>query len=74
MLRTFIAAISLTLLGTPLFALCGGESYLERLSPDQYQQLQQDAAAIRYGKGTAWTATKGSKVITSAPCTSTMRG
>ena len=64
MLRTFIAAISLTLLGTPLFALCGGESYLERLSPDQYQQLQQDAAAIRYGKGTAWTATKGSKVIT----------
>lgn len=64
MLRRYIAALSFTLFGSPLLALCGGDSYIDQMSPAQYQQLQQDAAAIPYGNGTAWTATKDSKVIT----------
>jgi uncharacterized protein len=64
MFRQLIAATASALFGTPLFALCGGESYLDRLAPEQYQQLQRDAAAIRYGTGTNWTATKDGKVMT----------
>lgn len=64
MLRKLVTATAFTLIATPLFALCGGESYFAQLTPDQTAALQQEAEAIQYGHGTTWMATKGDKAIT----------
>lgn len=51
-------------LGSPLLALCGGETYFNRLTPDQTAQLEAEANGIAYGKGTLWQATRGAVQIT----------
>lgn len=64
MLRNFIVAAAFSAFASPLFALCSGPSYFDKLSAAANAQLQNDASEIAYGEGTIWLATKGARAIT----------
>lgn len=53
-----ISTIALCTLGTPLWALCSGDSYFDKLTPEQTVQLAAETAAIPFSKGISWTATR----------------
>ncbi len=64
MLRQTLTSATLYLLGTPLFALCDGPSYFERLTPVETAEVNAHAAALAYGQGTQWTLTQGDDTLT----------
>lgn len=63
MLRQTLTAASFCLFGTPLFALCDGPSYFERLTPAETDEVNAYAATLPYGQGTQWTLTRGDDTL-----------
>lgn len=63
MLRNLIIGCLCTLT-TPAWALCGGESYYDRLTTAQTAELAALSAQIPNGRGIIWTATRGADVMT----------
>lgn len=59
-LTTFV----LCMIATPIWALCSGESYFDRLTPTQNAQLAQITSAIPFASGTTWTATRDATQLT----------
>lgn len=64
MLPKTIATLCLCILSTPAWALCGGESYFDRLTPKEHSKLTALSADIPYGQGTMWIATRGADKLT----------
>ncbi|GGL75352.1 TraB/GumN family protein [Wenxinia marina] len=59
MLRPLLAAALTTLLPLTAAAQCDAPSYMDRLSAADRAALEADAAAMPYGRGLAWEATRG---------------
>lgn len=57
-MRQILLTLALCTIGSPLMALCGGESYFDRLTLAQTAQLETEVAGIPYANGTTWTATR----------------
>lgn len=64
MLARYVGIIWLCLIAAPAWALCAGDSYLDRLSPQDRIRLDHLAADIPFGEGTRWMATRGDDVLT----------
>ncbi|PJI84624.1 hypothetical protein BC777_3685 [Yoonia maricola] len=62
-LRTAATAF-FALTALPAAAACVGESYLDRMTPDQQTQLSAAVADMPYAEGLIWTATKDDATIT----------
>jgi len=62
-LRT-AATFIFSLVAVPAVAACVGESYLDKITPDQQTQLSAAVADMPFAEGLIWTATKGSATIT----------
>lgn len=63
MLRS-ILALAFLACAQPVFALCGGDSLLDRLSTADRYYLEDISANAPYGRGLIWTATRGDQQIT----------
>ena len=64
MFHRFATAIFLALAGLPAAAQCVGASFLDQLPADERAALDDATAAIPFGQGTLWTATRGDQQIT----------
>jgi len=58
------AALAFSLVAAPAAAVCVGDSYLDRMTPDQQMQLSAAVDGMPYAEGLIWTATKGDAAIT----------
>ncbi|MEJ8562064.1 TraB/GumN family protein [Yoonia sp. GPGPB17] len=58
------ASVLFTLTALPVAAACVGESYLDRMTPDQHAELSAAVAHMPYAEGLTWTATKEDASIT----------
>ena len=63
MLRAALTAL-VTLTAAPAVALCGGESYFDRLTAPERAQIDSAVAATPYAEGLTWTLTRGSDTLT----------
>ena len=62
-LRTVATAL-FSLVAVPAAAVCVGESYLDRITPNQRMQLSAAVADMPFAEGLIWTATKDRATIT----------
>jgi len=58
MLR-FAFAMTFSLFSSHAFALCSGDSFMDRLTDDERAQVADAVAATPYPRGLVWDATKG---------------
>lgn len=63
MLQKLLTALSLCLIGGPLFALCNAPSYFDRLNPPETGEIASYAKELLYGNGTHWVATRNGKTL-----------
>lgn len=54
-----LLALALALLAGPAAAACGGPSFLDRMAPEEAEALDRAAAAVPFGEGLLWRASRG---------------